>query len=166
MTITEYMAKVAAAEATGEYTGRDMILGVDCSEDGSAADPGEYTFVGVHIEDVGASLSPKTEDKSYVYEGDSTIKTSTQRTFQITGQRYLSDAFQDFVTGFGVAFGKGSAVQRGYVYFHSGTKKGEKGIATIIVNNDGNGAASSPADLDVELKCNSTVSYTYGAAEA
>ena len=164
MKLSEYMAKVKAAEATGEYVGRDMVLAIDCTEDGTAASPDEYTYVGAHIEDYGAQLSPNTEDKSYVLEGDTTLKTSTQRTFQLTGQRLLSDEFQDFVCSFGIAFGTGSAVQRKYVYFHSGTKKGEQGVATIIVNNDGNGAASSPADIDVEIKCNSTTEYAYNAA--
>ncbi len=168
MTIAEYMAKSQAAEATGEYVGRDMVLGLDCTENGSAASPAEYTYVGVHIEDYGASLNTNSEDKSYVFEGDSTLKTSTQRTFQITGQRYISDEFQDFITSYKVKFGKGSAVQRGYCYFHSGTKVGEQGTMTILVNNDGNGAASSPADIDVELKSSGPVSeYTYApAAEA
>lgn len=165
MKISEYMAKVTAAEATGEYVGRDMVLGLDCSEATSpAAKPGDYTYVGVHVEDYGAKLSAKTEDKSYVYEGDSTIKTSTQRTFQITGQDYISDGFMDFIRSYAVKFGKGSAVQRGYVYFHSGTKKGEQGTMTIVVNNDGNGAASSTADIDVELKsCGPVTEYTYSA---
>lgn len=165
MTIKEYMTKVKAAEATGEYTGRDMVLGIDCTEDGSAATPADYTYVGVHVEDYGAALSPQSEDKSYVYEGDATLKTSTQRTFQITGQAYLSDAFMDFIRSHAVKFGTGSAVQRGYCYFHSGTKKGECGTMTILVNNDGNGAASSPADIDVELKSSGPVSeYTYTAS--
>ena len=165
MKISEYMAKVNAAEATGEYVGRDMILGLDCGETPSAADkPGDYTFVGIHIEDYGAELSVKTEDKSYVYEGDSTIKTSTQRTFHIVGQAYISDDFIDFIQSYAIKFGKGSTVQRGYAYFHNGTKKGEKGTMTIIVNNDGNGAASSTADIDVELKsCGPVSEYTYSA---
>lgn len=163
MKISEYMAKVNAAEATGEYVGRDMVLGLDCGEAASAdGKVGNFTYVGTHIEDYGAQLSAKTEDKSYVYEGDSTIKTSTQRTFQITGQAYISDDFVDFIRSFAIKFGKGSTVQRKYVYFHSGTKKGETGTMTIIVNNDGNGAASSPADIDVELKSSGPVSeYTY-----
>lgn len=166
MTIKEYMQKVQAAEATGEYTGRDMVLGLDCTENGNAAAPENYTYVGVHVEDYGASLSPNSEDKSYVYEGDSTVKTSTQRTFQITGQAYLSDGFMDFIRSHGVKFGTGGAVQRGYCYFHSGTRQGECGTMTVLVNNDGNGAASSPADIDVELKSSGPVSaYTY-AAEA
>ena len=153
MTITEYMSKVTAATATGEYVGRDMVLGVDCAATPSAsAQPGSFTYVGAHVEDYGAELSPKTQDKSYVYEGDSTIKTSTQRTFSIAGQAYISDDFMDFIRSFAVKFGKGSAVQRRYVYFHSGTGKGESGTVTIIVKNDGNGAASSPADVEIEMK--------------
>lgn len=97
MTITEYMTKVTAATATGEYVGRDMVLGLDCAATPSAtAQPGSFTYVGAHVEDYGAELDPKTEDKSYVYEGDSTIKTSTQRTFSIAGQAYISDEFMDF----------------------------------------------------------------------
>ena len=161
MKISEYMAKVAAAESTGEYVGRDMVLGLNCGST-TATSPSDYVFVGVHVEDYGAKLDAKTEDKSYVYEGDSTVKTSTQRTFQITGQDYISDDFMDFIRSHAVKFGKGSAVQRGYCYFHNGTKKGEKGTMTIIVNNDGNGAASSTADIDVELKsCGPVEEYTY-----
>ena len=153
MTITEYMTKVTAAAATGEYVGRDMVLGLDCSATTTAsAQPGSFTYVGAHVEDYGAQLEPKTEDKSYVYEGDSTVKTSTQRVFTVAGQAYISDDFMDFIRSFGVKFGRGSAVQRRYVYFHSGTGKGETGTVTIIVNNDGNGGASDPADVEVELK--------------
>ena len=113
MKISEYMAKVTAAEATGEYVGRDMVLGLDCGEAASTAGKaGDFTYVGTHVEDYGAKLDAKTEDKSYVYEGDSTVKTSTQRTFQITGQDYISDDFMDFIRSHAVKFGKGSAVQR------------------------------------------------------
>ena len=164
MTIKEYMEKVQAAEATGEYTGRDMVLGLDCTETGTAATPAEYTYVGVHVEDYGAALNAQSEDKSYVYEGDATLKTSTQRTFTITGQAYLSDGFMDFIRAHKVKFGNGSAVQRGYCYFHSGTHTGECGTMTVLVSNDGNGAASSPADIEVELKSSGPVSaYTYAA---
>ena len=31
MTVTEYMTKVTAATVTGEYVGRDMVLGLDLS---------------------------------------------------------------------------------------------------------------------------------------
>ncbi len=162
MLLQEYMNKLAAAEATGEYAGRDMILAVDCTNGGTAETPGEYAFVGVHIEDVGASLNAKSEDHSYVLEGDSTLKTATHRTFSISGTRYVSDTFQDFCCTPAIKFGSGSAVQRRYVYFHSGTKTGEQGILTILVENDGGGSASDPAEFAVELKsCGTPTAYTY-----
>ena len=163
MTITEYMTKVTAAAATGEYVGRDMVLGLDCSAAPTAsAQPGSFTYVGAHVEDYGAQLEPKTEDKSYVYEGDSTVKTSTQRVFTVAGQAYISDDFMDFIRSFGVKFGRGSAVQRRYVYFHSGTNTGEQGLMSILVKNDGVGAASAPGEFEVELKSSGRPSaYTY-----
>ena len=165
MLLKDYMAKVAAAEATGEYVGRDMVLAVDCTAEGNAASPGEYAFVGVHIEDLGAALSAKSEDRSYVLEGDSTMKTSTQRSFNVTGDRYISDAFQDFCCSAAIKYGTGGTVQRNYVYFHSGTKAGEKGTVTILVNQDGGASASDPAGFEVEMKsCGVPVAYTYTAA--
>lgn len=165
MLLKEYMEKVAAAEATGEYIGRDMVLAVDCTEEGNAASPADYAFVGVHIEDVGAALDPKSEDRSYVLEGNSTLKTSTQRTFTVAGDRYISDAFQDFCCSAAIKFGSGCAVQRNYVYFHSGTKTGEQGTVTILVSQDGGGSASDPAGFEVEMKsCGAPAAYTYTAA--
>ena len=162
MTLKDYMTTLAAAEGTGEYTGRDMVLAVDCTQEGNAATPGDYAFVGVHIEDVGAALNPKSEDRSYVLEGDSTMKTAAQRTFSISGARYISDTFQDFCCKPEIKFGTGAAVQRKYVYFHSGTKTGEQGLMTILVKNDGGGAASAPGEFEVELKSSGRPSaYTY-----
>lgn len=165
MLLKEYMEKVAAAEAAGEYIGRDMVLAVDCTSEGNAANPREYAFVGVHIEDVGAALSSKSEDRSYVLEGDSTMKTSTQRSFTVTGDRYISDAFQDFCCSAAIKYGTGSMVQRNYVYFHSGTRAGEQGTVTILVNQDGGASASDPAGFEVEMKsCGVPSAYTYTAA--
>lgn len=162
MKLSAYMAAITAAEETGEYVGRDMVLAIDCSETGAATSIGDYAVAGPHVEDVGATLNPTSQDKSYIYEGDSTLKTSTKRSFTVTGQRLIGDAFQDFVCSHAIKFGKGSAVQRGYVYFHSGTKEGEQGTVTILVKKDGVGAASAAADIEVELQsCGPTAEYTY-----
>lgn len=124
MKLSEYMEALTAAEATGEYVGRDMVFAMDCSENGTATSIGDYAIAGPHVEDMGATLNPTSEDKSYIAEGDSTIKTSTKRSFTVTGQRLIGDTFQDFVCSFAIKYGKGSVVQRPYVYFHAGTKKG------------------------------------------
>ena len=155
MTLSEYIsaAQTAAAE-TGERTGRQMVLAVDCSSSGDAT-VANYAVVANHIENHGAALSPKTADKSYIGEGDSTLKTGTQRTF---------DTFHDFVCSHAIKYGVGSAVQRNYVYFDPGTGEGESGKVTIIVNKDGAAGASDPADLDVRLAVVGIPSeYTYSA---
>lgn len=167
MKLSEYMAALTAAEATGEYVGRDMVFAMDCSENGTATSIGDYAIAGPHVEDMGATLNPTSEDKSYIAEGDSTIKTSTKRSFTVTGQRLIGDTFQDFVCSFAIKYGKGSVVQRPYVYFHAGTKKGESGVVTILVKKDGAGAASATADIEVELQsCAIPVEYTYTATPA
>lgn len=151
MTLSEYIsAAQAAAAETGERTGRQMVLAVDCSSSGDAT-VANYAVVANHIENHGAALSPKTADKSYIGEGDSTLKTGTQRTFDVTGQLLRGDTFHDFVCSHAIKYGVGSAVQRNYVYFDPGTGEGESGKVTIIVNKDGAAGASDPADLDVRL---------------
>ena len=162
MKLSDYMAAVAASvSATGERTGRQMVLALDCSEQGNAT-VANYSVVANHVENHGATLNAKTADKSYIGEGDSTLKMSTQRTFDIAGQLLRGDEFHDFINSFGIKFGVGSAVQRKYVYFDPGTCEGEKGTMTIIVNKDGAAGASDPADIDVRLaSCGVVEEYTY-----
>lgn len=129
MTVTEYMTKVTAATATGEYVGRDMVLGLDCAATPSAtAQPGSFTYVGAHVEDYGAELDPKTEDKSYVYEGTAPSKPPPSGRSPSPVRPTFPTNLWILVRSFAVKFGKGTAVQRRYVYFHSGTGKGESGI--------------------------------------
>ena len=167
MTLSEYIsAAQAAAASTGERTGRQMVLAVDCSVSGDAT-VANYAVVANHIENHGAALNPKTADKSYIGEGDSTIKTSTQRTFDVVGQLLRGDDFHDFVCSHGIKYGVGSAVQRNYVYFDPGTGTGESGKVTIIVNKDGAGPAGDPSDIDVRLAVVGTPSeYTYSSGSS
>lgn len=164
MKLSEFMAAAKQYSATGERTGRQMVLALDCSEDGSA-EVKDYAVIANHVENVGASLSGKTVDKEYIGEGASTIKSSTQRSFDVTGQLLRGDEFHDFVCSHAIKYGVGSAVQRKYVYFDPGTMKGETGTATIVVNKDGAGAAGDPGDIDVSLSVAGTPEeYTYSDA--
>lgn len=167
MKLSTYMAAVASTVSDeGERMGRQMVLALDCSEDGDATEA-NYAVVANHIENHGASLNAKTADKSYIGEGDSTIKMSTQRTFDVTGQLLRGDDFHDFINSHAIKYGVGSTVQRNYVYFDPGTGEGEKGVMTIIVNKDGAAAASDPADIDVRLAaCGIPTEYTYSATAA
>jgi hypothetical protein len=163
MTLTAYMAQVPAVPATGEIVGRKKVLAMDCSATGNA-EVADYTVVAYHVENVGAALSGKTVDKEYIGEGSSTVKTGTQRTFSVVGQLLRGDEFHDFINSHAVKYGIGSAVKRGYVFFDAGTGTGEKGIVTIIVNNDGNGPAGDLVDIDVSLNVDGTPDeYTWTA---
>lgn len=150
MELKTYMAAVTAS-ATGERTGRQMVLAVDCGTQETSTGVGSFAVVANHVENHGASLNAKTNDKSYIGEGDMTLRTGVQRVFSVTGQLLRGDTFHDFINSHAIKYGVGSEVQRGYVYFDPGTKKGEKGRVTISVNKDGSGAASDPGDIDVTL---------------
>lgn len=149
MKLSEFIA-ARSANATGTYTGREMILAVDCSADGSAA-VADYDIAGIHIEDVGAEIETESETRTYIAEGQETIRTTARRKFTIDGVRYISDTFQDFLCSHAVKYGTGAGVSRGYVYFHAGTLAGEKGTLTISVQSDGGGDAASLAELKAEL---------------
>lgn len=162
MKLSEFMAEVTRnASATGEVSANRMLLAVDCSASGDA-EVGEYAIAFVHVENVGAALSPKTTDKNYLYEGASTLKTDTQRTFAVTGQRFLGDAFQDFVCSHDIKFGVGSEVMRKYVYFNVDSGEGESGTATVVTKKDGSAASGNPTDIEVELLVvGAPAEYTY-----
>ena len=156
MKLSVYMAAVVDSVAsTGERTGRQMVLAVDCSEQGNDA-VADYAVVANHIENHGAALSAKTVDKSYIGEGDSTLKTGTQRTFDVAGQLLRGDDFHDFINSHAIKYGVGSDIKRKYVYFDPGTGDGETGTLSIIVNKDGAAAAGDPADIDVRLAVDGT----------
>ena len=115
-----------------------------------------------------ANLNPITQDKTYIRAGQSTMKTGNQRSFKVSGDRYIGDAFQDFALSHAIMYGTGSKVIRGYVYFCLLNGKGEKGTASIIVNSDGSGSAGESAAVDIEVKKASALpeEYTYTAPAA
>ena len=110
-----------------------------------------------------SNLNPITQDKTYIRAGQSTAKTGNQRSFSVTGDRYVGDEFQDFVLSHAIKYGTGQAVVRKYVYFNIITGKGEKGEVVIIVNSDGSGEAGNSAELDIELRKSGSAptEYTY-----
>ena len=105
----------------------------------------------------------KAQDKQYIRTGLSTSKTGTQRTFSITGDRYIGDAFQDYCFGLDIAHGVGQAVVVPYVYFSVLTGKGEKGQVSIIVNSDGGGNAGENSAISIDLRSVGTkpTAYSY-----
>ena len=138
MNLTELMTGVTPdASYEGWVTNDDMVFAIDLT-------PGEtpatletaYAVVQMGIEGLDAQLNPVTQDKQYIRAGQSTMKTGTQRTFKVTGDKYIGDEAQDFMLSHAVKYGTGNGVVTNYVYFNILTGKGEKGQVSIIVNSD------------------------------
>lgn len=149
----------------GFATNDDWVLavGINLAENATEND---YTVVQLGISGVDPQMNPVTKDSQYIRTGLSTTKTGTQRTFAISGERYIGDAFQDYCFDLKVAHGTGQAVIVPYVYFSVLTGKGEKGTASIIVNSDGGGNAGENSAISIDLRSVGVkpTDYTYTAA--
>lgn len=162
---------VAQALAAYGVTPSENYTGVEMTDDfilaiklGEAASESEWTVCQDHITSHSASLNPSTEDKTYIRTGVSTTKTQTQRSFSIAGDRNPGDAFQDYALGHAVMFGTGQDCIVEYIWFSIRTGKGEKGQASIVVNEDAAGDAGTNATFGIDLRAVRTPdAYTYSA---
>ena len=134
----------------GWVTNDDYVFAIDTSGKGNQLD---------------AQLNPVTQDKQYIRSGQNTMKTGTQRSFSVTGDRYVGDAAQDFCLSHAMKYGTGNNVVVNYVYFNILNGKGERGQASIIVNSDGSGNAGESSAVDIEFKKigSNPTEYTYVA---
>lgn len=152
MTVKELMQKhTPQTDYEGWTTNDDYVLAVGINLSESATE-GDYTVVQMGIAGLDAQLNPITVDKTYIRAGQSSMKTGSQRAFKSTGDRYIGDAFQDYVFSHDIKFGTGNKVVVPYVYFNILNGKGEKGKVSIIVNSDGSGNAGESSGIDVDLK--------------
>lgn len=168
MKLSELMAGVTVNPTfTGFVTNDDWVLAVDCG-DTAAADftsASDFSVVQMGVAGLDSNLNPITQDKTYIRAGQSTAKTGNQRSFSVSGDRYIGDAFQDFALSHAIKYGTGQTVVRKYVYFNIITGKGESGDCVIIVNSDGSGEAGNSSEIDIELKKSGAqpVEYTWSA---
>ena len=155
MKLSELMSKITLnPDFEGFVTNDDFVLAVDCG-DTPAADfetAENFAVVQLGVAGLDSNMNPITQDKTYIRAGQSTMKTGNQRSFAVTGDRYVGDEFQDFVLSHDIKYGTGQAVVRKYVYFNIITGKGESGDCCIIINSDGSGEAGNSAGIDIELK--------------
>lgn len=152
MTLGELMAGYTPSpDFEGWVTNDDFVLAVDISE-GKDSEPGEYVVVQMGVAGLDAQLNPVTQDKTYIRAGQSTTKTGMQRSFVVSGDRYIGDEFQDYALSHAIKYGTGNAVAVPYVYFCLLNGKGEQGTASIIVNSDASGNAGESAAIDIELR--------------
>lgn len=149
---------------TGGTTNDDYVLAIDLDPTNSTPTAvAAYGVVGLLVEGVDAQLNPVLSEKTYIRMGPTTTKTGNQRTFKITGDRYIGDPAQDYMMSHAVKFGYGKAVITNYVYFNLVTGLGESGQIAIVVNSESGGAGGENAAIDIELKTcgGKPAAYTY-----
>lgn len=155
MKLSELMTgHVINKDFTGFVTNDDWVLAVDCGETAATdfSKATDFAVVQLGVAGLDSNLNPVTQDKQYIRAGASTAKTGNQRSFSVTGDRYVGDEFQDFALSHDIKYGVGQKVVRKYVYFNIITGEGEQGEVTIIVNSDGSGEAGNNSEIDIELK--------------
>lgn len=155
------------AEYEGWVTNDDYVFAIDKTPGAETATaPGDYVVVEMGIAGLDSQMNPITQDKQYIRSGQNTMKTGTQRSFSVTGDRYAGDEAQDFCLSHKMKYGTGNNVVTNYVYFNVLNGKGEKGQVSIIVNSDGSGNAGESSAIDIEFKKigSNPAEYTYAAS--
>ena len=153
------------ADFEGWVTNDDWVLAINLTPGENTAVT-EYGVVEMGVEGLDSQLNPVTSEKTYIRAGQSTTKTGTQRSFKVSGDRYIGDETQDFIFSHKIKYGTGNAVVTDYVYFNVLNGQGEKGKCSIIINSDAGGNAGESSAFDVEFKKIGAKpeEYTYSAA--
>ncbi len=152
----------------GWVTNDDYVLAIDLKPgEKPETDTNEYAVVEIGISGLDSQMNPVTQDKQYIRSGQNTMKTGTQRSFKIGGDRYVGDEAQDYCLSHKMKYGTGNGVVTNYVYFNILNGKGEKGQVSIIVNSDGSGNAGESSAVDIEFKKigSNPVEYTYSEGD-
>lgn len=167
MKLSELMANYTPdPEYTGWVTNDDYVFAIDPTPGGELETAvGDYAVVEMGISGLDAQLNPVTQDKQYIRSGQNTMKTGSQRSFTVSGDRYEGDEAQDYCLSHKIKYGTGNSVVTNYLYFNILTGKGEKGQCSIIVNSDGSGNAGESSAVDIEFKKmgKTPAEYTYSA---
>lgn len=165
MKVSELMAGYTPDPSyKGAVTNDNWVLAIDTSST-QDSEVENYIVVGDYVESIDSQMNPSTTDKQYIRSGLSTTKTGTQRTFAISGDRFIGDEFQDFALSNAIKYGTGQKVIINYVYFCLLDGKGEKGTASIIVNSDASGNAGDNSTISIDLRKygKNPEDYTYSA---
>ena len=149
----------------GFATNDDYVLAINTGE---AKNEGEYEVVELGVSGLDSQMNPITQDKTYIRAGQSTMKTGTQRSFKVSGDRYIGDKAQDYMLAHNMKYGTGNNVVTDYVYFCLLNGKEKKGRYIIIVNSDGSGNAGESSAVDIELKKSGSLptEYTYAPVDS
>ena len=75
----------------GFATNDDYVLAINTGE---AVKEADYEVVEMGVSGLDSQMNPITQDKTYIRAGQSTMKTGTQRSFKVSGDRYVGDPAQ------------------------------------------------------------------------
>lgn len=153
-----------APEYKGELMADDFVLAIKVSNISDKVD--DYAVVQEFIEGVDSALNSETSEKQYIRAGKSSSKKATQRTFTVTGDRYVGDEAQDYFDK--VKYKNGNDAVTSYVWFNIKNGKGEQGTVTVAVDKDGGGNSGDTAGISVTLSKNGALpkDYTYASDSA
>lgn len=147
----------------GIIQAEDYVLAVNFGERG--AHPDTFLVAQEGITEHAGSLNPESSDSRYMRSGKSSAKTGNQRKFAVSGDRQAGDPFQEELHSHAIKFGTGTAVQKEYVHFCLLTGKGEKGICSILMEEDATGSAGSNSGFKATLSTSKNPDeYAYEAA--
>ena len=153
MKLSELMSKhTPNPDYEGWVTNDDNVLAINTTPGTDSVAVGNYEVVEMGIAGLDSNMNPITSEKTYIRAGKSTMKTGTQRSFSLTGDRYVGDPAQDYCLSHDIKYGTGNKCVTDYVYFNILTGKGEKGKCSIIVNSDGSGNAGESSEIDIEFR--------------
>lgn len=170
MKLSELMKNYTVkADYEGWVTNDDYVLAIDLTPgESTATEISDYAVVEMGISGLDSQMNPVTQDKQYIRSGQNTMKTGTQRSFTLSGDRYVGDEAQDYCLSHAMKYGTGNGVVTNYVYFNILNGKGERGQVSIIVNSDGSGNAGESSAVDIEFKKigSNPTEYTYSASSS
>lgn len=165
MKVSELMADYTPnTDFEGILSNDDNVLAIDISSTPSTS-VGDYVVAQLGIEGLDPQLNASESEKNYLRQGNNSTKTGAQRTFALSGDRYVGDEFQDYLMSHKIKYGIGSTCVVPYVFFNLRNGKGEKGKLSLIITSDGGGNAGETAAISADLKQfgGNPAEYTYSA---
>lgn len=135
-----------SAQYNGALMADDFVLAIAPITETNV---GNFLVVQQYVEGVNSSINATTVEKQYIRSGRSTTKTANQRTFSVSGDRFIGDEAQDFLDSKKYATGQDAVCA--YVYFNLKNGKGEKGQLTISLDTDAGGNAGDNASFSATL---------------
>lgn len=118
MKLSELMTNYTPnADYEGWVTNDDYVFAINLTPETANTAVTDFAVVEMGIAGLDAQLNPITQDKTYIRAGQNTMKTGTQRSFSVTGDRYVGDEAQDYCLAHATKYGTGNKVVTDYVYF-------------------------------------------------